>query len=350
MRRFFACHPRSHRSLRIYCAVVSLLVTTNTGLRPLGGQAPARVNADPGPRKGHALVYDAGARRVLLVDASPPNDPAPRRQEVWSWDGARWRLLSAASGATTPPAHTTGAVVFDLRRRTMMIYGGRTGAMTQNDVASDTWEWDGSHWRQGTDSSIGARDHIAMAYDRSRDRTVLFGGAVFPRIAGPWASDTWEWDGAVWRRVAIDGPVGRITTMAYDARRGEVVLFGGHGDGQPAIYFGDTWLWNGRSWRPGPAGPIERSGHAMAFDARTGVVLLYGGGTRAGCAPFRELDDFWMWDGVSWRRVMTSGPSPGARVGHAMAYDSARNRLVLYGGSRGRTILDDTWEWDGERW
>lgn len=88
----------------------------------------------------------------------------------------------------------------------------------------------------------------------------------------------------------------------------------------------------------------------MAYDPRAGVVLLYGGGTRAS-GTYRELDDFWMWDGTSWKEVpATPGLSPGARVGHAMTFDASRGRVVLYGGSRGRTILADLWEWDGEKW
>jgi hypothetical protein len=35
---------------------------------------------------------------------------------------------------------------------------------------------------------------------------------------------------------------------------------------------------------------------------------------------------------------------------HAMAYDSVRGRVVLYGGSDGESNLADPWEWDGRRW
>ncbi len=53
----------------------------------------------------------------------------------------------------------------------------------------------------------------------------------------------------------------------------------------------------------------------------------------------------------SWARVpFTVGPS--ARGEHSVAYDSARNRVVLFGGSQNRNAihLGDTWEWDGTQW
>ena len=40
---------------------------------------------------------------------------------------------------------------------------------------------------------------------------------------------------------------------------------------------------------------------------------------------------------------------PGARFAHAMAYDSQREVVVLFGGApTPGTALDDTWEWNGE--
>jgi hypothetical protein len=50
-----------------------------------------------------------------------------------------------------------------------------------------------------------------------------------------------------------------------------------------------------------------------------------------------------------WTQKQDIGPS--ARTGHAMAFDSARTRVVLFGGdSRRSTLFNDTWEWDGEDW
>jgi hypothetical protein len=90
-------------------------------------------------------------------------------------------------------------------------------------------------------------------------------------------------------------------------------------------------------------GPSPRSGHAMAYDSARGRVVLFGGfssGVRQG--------DTWEWDGGAWAQRATTGPTPRV-LGPAMAYDSARQRVVLFGGFDGQ-YRDDTWEWDGSTW
>ena len=54
--------------------------------------------------------------------------------------------------------------------------------------------------------------------------------------------------------------------------------------------------------------------------------------------------DTWEWDGTAWtQRSPASAPSP--QQGHAMAYDAARGRVVLFGG-HDSFRRGDTWEWD----
>jgi hypothetical protein len=89
-----------------------------------------------------------------------------------------------------------------------------------------------------------------------------------------------------------------------------------------------------------PTSIPARFNHAMAYDAaRQRVVLFGGGGT---------LSDTWEWDGVTWTH-RTPAASPPARGGHAMAWDAARQRVVLFGGYA-NDFLSDTWEWDGVTW
>ena len=39
--------------------------------------------------------------------------------------------------------------------------------------------------------------------------------------------------------------------------------------------------------------------------------------------------------------------SPLARSGHAMAYDSVRQRVLLFGGFQMPNLYAEAWEWDG---
>jgi hypothetical protein len=310
-------------------------------------QAPANIAAArPGPRSQPGLIYHSQHQRILLIDGTYP---AVQRgaTELWSWDGREWALLPA-TGSRAPAARHASAAVYDSQRNRVVTFAGRLGLAEQ--IKNDTWEWDGARWSEMTDAGMGARDHHMMAYDSARGRTVLFGGGLFPRQAGPWPTDTWEWDGTRWSRVDTAGPVGRIAAMVYDSRRREMVMFGGVGQspgaGQPQPNFGDTWTWNGQTWRKAAeGGPRARDRHAMAFDSKAGVMLLYGGGTRAG-----QFDDMWKWDGEAWRQIALTGQTPGRRELHAMAYDPARDRTVLFGGNNDGKVVDDVWEWDGKSW
>ena len=85
-------------------------------------------------------------------------------------------------------------------------------------------------------------------------------------------------------------------------------------------------------------GPAARLGHAMAYDAARQRVVLFGG-----VDATSKLGDTWVWDGTFWTQVAETGPSP--RVSHALAYDHAREQVVLFGGWTGNTQMSDTWVW-----
>jgi hypothetical protein len=80
----------------------------------------------------------------------------------------------------------------------IVIFGGVDGS----GFLGDLWAWNGVEWRKLADASSAGPAPRAMghlAYDQRRDRVVLFGG----RKGWPDGdlNDTWEWDGATWRRI-----------------------------------------------------------------------------------------------------------------------------------------------------
>src|SRR5262245_28004587 len=90
-------------------------------------------------------------------------------------------------------------------------------------------------------------------------------------------------------------------------------------------------------------GPSGRAGHAIAYESARKRTLLFGGRGK------ESLGDTWEWDGEAWTQVADIGPS--GRDGHAIAYDAGRSRAVLFGGrAEGGDLRADTWEWDGEAW
>jgi len=211
---------------------------------------------------------------------------------------------------------------------------------------NDTWEWDGKNWTQLNPVTIPPpRAEHSMAFDAARNRVVLFGGSR--------QHDTWEWDGSNWKNVSpsAGSPQERAyPAVAHDRARRRIVLFGGQGVASSLTSFNDTWEWNGNAWtRCWPTtSPSPRSAHAMAWDAARHRTVLFGG--LGGPPANAYLSDTWEWDGQTWTRHQPA-VSPSPRSGHAMAYDATRRRVVLFGGSPSPwNYLSDTWEWDGTNW
>jgi Galactose oxidase, central domain len=90
-------------------------------------------------------------------------------------------------------------------------------------------------------------------------------------------------------------------------------------------------------------GPQARAGHACAYDSSTQRVVVFGGDP--GGMP---LADTWAWDGNLWTQIADTGPSP--RHGAALVDEPSRGRLLLFGGGLGSDVLDDTWVFGGGAW
>src|SRR5689334_17962277 len=69
-------------------------------------------------------------------------------------------------------------------------------------------------------------------------------------------------------------------------------------------------------------GPPGRVSHVMAYDAARQNVVLFGGGT---ISPRVLYTDTWIWDGGNWTRE-TPADSPHPATPPVMAYDGARGQ------------------------
>lgn len=183
--------------------------------------------------------------------------------------------------------------------------------------------------------AIPARGGPAVTYDSTRHQLVVFGGSTWPSFV----DDTWEWNGASWsQRVPSNSPASRSdATIAYDSTRRRTVLFGGHTSLSELAR--DTWEWDGTSWLLRAdllVSPPASEGASMAYDLARQRLVLFGDGT-------------WEFDGSRWQR-REPAVSPSKRWSSSLAYDSSRGRVVMVGGSDGATNFTDTWEWDGVTW
>lgn len=109
---------------------------------------------------------------------------------------------------------------------------------------------------------------------------------------------------------------------------------------------GETRVWNGTGWSlASSTGPGGRASHALAYDAARQRVVLFGGDN----SGQNLVNSTWEWDGTSWTQAATTGPQ--GRFFPAMAFDFNRNKVVMFGGrlSSGAES-NETWEWNGTAW
>ncbi len=248
-----------------------------------------------------------------------------------------WALVPLA---TSPTARGYHAMAYDSDRKVTVLFGGSD---TSNQNQNDTWEYDGTNWQEiKPPLSPSARSEHLMAYDSVRKLTVLYGG--------PGLRDTWTWDGAVWTKIRISAaqkPSARNKAgMAFDENRGRTVLFGGYDASKGLV--NDTWEFDGAVWHRMPsltASPPAREDHAIAYDSGRKRIVLFGGSNQSG-----YLNDVWEWNGTLWQAMTPASTSPGGRSSaRGFVYDKSRRRTLLFGGWNGGR-LTDTWEWDGIDW
>src|SRR5437773_2227126 len=202
----------------------------------------------------------------------------------------------------------------------------------------------GSDWtNMNPGTAPSASVNMAMVYDSSADRMIVFGGYD----GSPQGSDrTWAYDfeSNTWTDLApaVHPPAGWLDRAAYDLWAERMILFGGY-DGVAGALSNQTWAFNfqANAWTNlQPARhPSARSRQGMAFDAQSDRTILFGGLTAEGDYSSETWAYSIDWD--SWAN-MTSEVRPPGRRSPGMVYDVQSARTIMFGGGLGNPG-NDTW-------
>lgn len=296
-----------------------LLTALALATSPLTSQSPFWVQRHstqtPSARHtGTAMAYDAARTEMVLFAGN----------ETWTWNGASW---TQRRPKTSPPARQLHVMAYDAGRKRVVLWGGITPLAKG---LNDTWEWDGTNWSQiRTINTPKAPPSATMVYDAARRRVVLHTGLL---------NETWTFDGRAWTRVQTNAPtsVKSVRAMAYDAARQRVVLYGGV-DIFNNFWSNDTWEFDGQAWRlmrSKSSPPVDTLTPIMTYDIRRRRVVLV-------IAPSRgqRVAGTWEWNGTDWKQTQPTSATPVVPNGRgAIAFDSRRQRVVVFGGS-------ETWEY-----
>jgi len=189
-----------------------------------------------------------------------------------------------------------------------------------------------------------ARENPAMGYDSARGTLVMFGGSR----SSTYYPETWisANPASGWEKISTDTFVSArsATAMAWDKTHNGLLLFGGYrADG---VNLNDMWLWDGADWNAVGADPLPpaRHHHSLVTDPLTGNIYLFGGrdGSNNG------LNDLWIWDGANWTEITDAGTPPTVNSSYIYtraAWDASDNALIVFNSLQRRT-----WKFKGGAW
>lgn len=294
----------------------------------------------PSPRGGVALSFDSSrARTVLFGGFGIPNATF---SDTWEFDGTNWTQRFVPG----PSSRGNSNMVYDQVRARSVLFGGFTAG--QSVRLSDTWEWDGTAWVQSPATGPTGVEYVGLAYDSVRQRVVHYGGWTGTSAV----STTWEYNGSSWTQASTVSPRAKAgNTLVFDSIRQRILSFGG--DLSPGMLGAELWSFNGSTWLPvaGPQQPSARGRCELIADTNSQRVLLFGGGIATDNAAIR---DFWVHKNGVWGQY--SLPTEGAAIvgihSYCSAFDSGRNRAVLFGGVNQFTgaLSSNTWELEPSGW
>ena len=188
----------------------------------------------PSPRRGARMAFDSNRGVMVLFGGQAGSDPF---SDTWEWDGTNWNNIIT----TGPSARHYYSMAYDVATGQTVLFGGceanKCTFIGNPEQKNDTWGWDGLNWVQLANTGPPTRKRMDMVYDNDRGVIILYGGEC-GGCAPDRFEDTWEWNGTSWKQVNVVGPFERgAHNMAYDSIRKVIVLYGGW----DSAYLRDTW-------------------------------------------------------------------------------------------------------------
>jgi hypothetical protein len=279
-----------------------------------------------------------------------------------------WGLIAASAAQTWtqsgPLARFSHSAVYDSGSGQMIMFGGQSSGSDLNDlwlgVTSSTQSVSFTGMTASGTPPSGRYGHVAT-YDPGSNRMTVFGGAT--GSPSPCANDLWLLDGAngksgnpTWLTLTASGtaPSARqYHSAAYDAGSNTLIVFGGNNCS--STYYNDVWVLshaNGEggtsAWtklQPTGTTPSAREGASAVYDPGSNVLVVYGGD--AGSSRFGDVWTLSHANGSggtpAWSQLSPTGTAPAARTSHTASYDSASNKMTVFGGATASGTLGDVW-------
>lgn len=292
-----------------------------------------------------AIAYLPSTREVLRVDggsgssgsgSSGSGGSGVSNADPTRWDGIQW----IGGGTGMPRGCDSSLAATPQGDRMVMFRGGGRGSSGGSGASVQTWTSDHRDWTLAASGGPSLRFATAMTQD-PRTRTVVLHGGSGPYGTGSGGGsaamiygDTWDWDGSAWRqRPTSAGPVRNGHGLAYDRTTATIVLYGGSVTSSSLVAMRETWELDGATWRnlATPSAPDVSVPVQMVTGSR-GRPLLVDTARRTW-----ELQR----DGqgaANWVELLTIDAPP-TMLFESSTYDAARDQVLLSGTVNGVTQL-----------
>jgi hypothetical protein len=283
----------------------------------------------PSARLDCAAAIDVVRNRLVIVGGSSYCNgcpPTQSTQDVWALDLATrvWTKLFE-SGSTLPTARARGVAICDPLRDRLVAYGGDySGGIYAFRFATNDWV---PLYYGGT----AAPKEGAAIYDPVGDRMVLAG------VAGG-ELEVWAFtlsEPGAWSQIiptfGESPPPLLEATLAYDPTNHRALLYGGYVSTEEANLWALS-LSPPTAWSELYSAPSARMGHTAIVDRVRDRMIVHGG--QRGFNAADRLSETWsldLSDLASWTLLPTTGTPP-VRSYHGAVWDSAGDRMVLWGG------------------
>ncbi len=300
------------------------------------------------------MAYDPTTQSVVMFGG---DTGGAALGDTWSWDGSGWRELHPT---VSPPPLTGALMAYDPHTRSLVLTGGYTQAFGGSPMESGTWTWDGGTWAPQPHGGLPAPGStpwaIRLATDRATGQLILVTGLGSSSCDG---FATWQWKSGFWARLDPHSSMGADGhgLLGFDSQQRSLLLYS---DGDCHVQAGIStstafvWSWDGSAWSgvgrltaPGEVQvPKMLITSAVTQAPGGGLLVPYAGATTI-LGPSRLSQVAAMPGDLG----ALANPNHGLRTGESVAYDAARNEVVLFGGEylfgNGSDYLGDTWTWDG---
>jgi hypothetical protein len=277
------------------------------------------------------MIYDQTRDQVLLFckDCGDSNGSGGNYETTWKFSGTTWTNLTPSSTQHIAIQNVVMVYHEGNSETYLILYpqGSGGGNFETYKFNHTTKLWD-SVAASGLPSPSQPLNSVSAAYDSTAGR-ILFNFTYSGHIY------TYSFNGSAY--TSLSDVQKTFYRSVHDKERGRTIAFGPVPPTWAPTYIGATYEFYSGSWSEVITNQVP-SFETLVYDSSRKVVVGYGGGSSVN-------SEIWHYSGTDWIQASPT-ESPRARINPFLVFDSARNRVLMFGGAdRFSQSLRDMWQY-----